>query len=370
MKFCILTHVKHKKAANILYAYGPYVKEMNLWFNFVDEVIVVAPISEITDLNQIDLAYNNANIKFIRIPLIEFTSIKKSFHSIIKIPFVLFGITKGILISDLIHLRCPGNIGLIACFVQLFFPFKKKTAKYAGNWDPKSNQPLSYRVQRWILSNTWLTKNMQVLVYGQWQNQTKNIKSFFTASYWGNEIIAYDKIKITGKLYLVYVGALIPSKNPLLSAKIAKELIDLGTDIELNFYGEGIERVNLEKYISENNLESRVFLNGNVNSHTLKLAYQKAHFLIFISKSEGWPKAVAEAMFWGCIPVTTNVSCVPWMLDLGKRGFLVNENEKEIAYLINHISQNDFNQKSMKASNWSQMYTLDKFLSELIKFIN
>jgi hypothetical protein len=32
-------------------------------------------------------------------------------------------------------------------------------------------------------------------------------------------------------------------------------------------------------------------------------------------------KAIAEGMFWGCIPVGTAVSCVPFMLDEGKRGF-------------------------------------------------
>ena len=70
-------------------------------------------------------------------------------------------------------------MGLIGAIVNILFPNKQKTAKYAGNWDPKSKQPWSYRLQKWILSNTFLTKNMQVLVYGEWPNQTKNIKPFF-----------------------------------------------------------------------------------------------------------------------------------------------------------------------------------------------
>ena len=54
---------------------------------------------------------------------------------------------KSIKKSDVIHLRCPGNIGLLACFIQILFPKKNKTAKYAGNWDPKAKQPLSYKLQ-------------------------------------------------------------------------------------------------------------------------------------------------------------------------------------------------------------------------------
>ena len=67
--------------------------------------------------------------------------------------------------------------------VQIFFPKKNKTAKYAGNWDPHSKQPWSYKLQRWILQNTFLTRNMTVLVYGEWPTMSSNCRSFFTATY-------------------------------------------------------------------------------------------------------------------------------------------------------------------------------------------
>lgn len=82
---------------------------------------------------------------------------------------------------------------MLGCLVQIFFPKKIKTAKYAGNWDPEAKQPLSYRIQRWVLSNTFLTRNIQVLVYGEWKQQTKNIKPFFTATYSKSEIIELKK---------------------------------------------------------------------------------------------------------------------------------------------------------------------------------
>ena len=31
-------------------------------------------------------------------------------------------------------------------------------------------------------------------------------------------------------------------------------------------------------------------------------------------------------MFFGCIPIATSVSCVPWMLGGGSRGILISEN--------------------------------------------
>jgi hypothetical protein len=39
-------------------------------------------------------------------------------------------------VADHIHLRCPSNIGCwVACSNS--FPKTPKSAKYAGNWDPK-----------------------------------------------------------------------------------------------------------------------------------------------------------------------------------------------------------------------------------------
>ncbi len=338
---------------------------MNLWLNEGDQLILIAPLMNNVEIDNIDLAYKYPNIKFIQIPEIQFTSFLKIIKSIFRIPQILSCIIKGVNQSDHVHLRCPGNIGLLGCLVQIFFPSKKKTAKYAGNWDPKSVQPVTYKLQRWILSNTLITKNMQALVYGDWQNQTTNIKPFFTASYWRNDIVPVSAKDIRGKLKLIYVGSLIPSKNPLLSIKVAKALIDSEREIELNFYGEGVERKRLEDFISENNLSDSVFIHGNVNSKTLIAAYQEAHFLIFISKSEGWPKVVAESMFWGCVPVTTAVSCVPWLLDQGNRGYLVQEDENMIVDVISKISQAEYNEKSKNAFTWSREFTLDKFELEV-----
>ena len=41
-----------------IYGYGPYIKEMNLWFKYVDEVILVAPVSQKAP-SKINLAYEH-----------------------------------------------------------------------------------------------------------------------------------------------------------------------------------------------------------------------------------------------------------------------------------------------------------------------
>ncbi len=373
MKICIITHVEHIKLDNQYYGYAPYIREMNIWLRYVDQVIIVAPIVN-SELNPIYEKYNHSNIDFYKVVEFNVTSISNIIKTIFRLPKVFSAVYSAMNAADHIHLRCPGNMGLIGALVQIFFPRKKKTAKYAGNWDPKSKQPWSYRLQTWILSNTFLTRNMQVLVYGDWDNQTKNIKPFFTATYSEKElrITNYELRSLNEELInFLFVGTLSSGKQPLYAIQLVEELCKRGKKVILELYGEGILRYELELYISQNKLESNVSLKGNQSKENVLKAYQNSHFLILPSKSEGWPKVVAEAMFWGCVPIATPVSCVSYMMGSGSRGIILQENIQEDIIQIEKIIQDSesYNKMSHEGQNWSRQFTTDKFEAEISKLL-
>ncbi len=366
MKFVIISSAKHGFEDNQCFSYAPYVNEINIWIKYADEIIILAPLS-LSNKSKICEFYNHKKITFVSLKAFNILTWLDVFKTVFHIPKILFQIFKIFKNSNHIHIRCPGNVGLLACFVQIFFPSKTKTAKYAGNWDPKPKSPLSYRLQKWILSNTFLTKNIQVLVYGEWENQSKNIKPFFTASYQETDKAIIKTRDFDNKIEFLFVGMLTKGKNPLYAIQIIEKLKLKFDTINLNIFGEGAEREKLEKYIEINNLQHFVTLKGNQNLETLKKAYQESHFLILPSKSEGWPKAVAEAMFWGCLPISTPVSCVANMLDNGNRGVLLSEkidfDIQEIITLLNNEVL--YQQKVTNAINWSRNYTLDYFEQEI-----
>lgn len=366
MKFVIITQVLHYFEDNKYFSYAPYVNEMNIWSNYVDQFSIVAPVSE-NKKTIIDISYKQNNLNFIKLNAFDIKSTKGFISSIIKIPINSFKIFSAMQKGDHIHLRCPGNIGLLGCLIQIFFPSKIKTAKYAGNWDPSASQPRSYKLQKWILSNTFLTKNMQVLVYGDWPNQTRNIKPFFTATYLEKDKKNINPRKLEKPIQFIFVGTLAIGKRPLFAAAILKKLIELKINAQLTFYGEGEMRNQLEDFISKNNLLNAIFLKGNQSKETILKAYQESHFMILPSKSEGWPKAVAEAMFWGCVPIATKISCVPNMLENGKRGLLLeNDLEKDCNSIISLITtEKQYEQMSLQAMNWSRKFTLDRFEAEI-----
>ena len=103
----------------------------------------------------------------------------------------------------------------------------------------------------------------------------------------------------------------------------------------------------------------------------VRKAYEKRHFVLLPSDSEGWPKAVAEGMFWGCVPVATPVSCVPFMLDYGNRGILLEMNLEKDVNQLETVLQNeiDYQIKSEKAVDWSRKHTLDVFEEEIKKLL-
>ncbi|WP_369753205.1 glycosyltransferase family 4 protein [Flavobacterium sp. WC2409] len=371
MKFVIFTHVLHSKEGNQYYGYAPYVREMNVWGENVDELVVVAPVTDCKK-SEIDSSYIHQNIQLIAISKFDVLSLRSVLATLFKLPKIIWTIFKAMKNADHIHLRCPGNVGLVACFVQILFPNKIKTAKYAGNWDPQSKQPWTYQLQKWVLSNTFLTRNMQVLVYGDWKGMTENIKPFFTATYKETEKKPIVQKELNTTIKFIFVGTLVKGKNSLYAIQLVENLYKKGIAVSLRLYGEGIERKKLEGYVLDKNLESLIHFEGNQSKERIQKAYQESHFVLLASESEGWPKAIAEGMFWGCVAVATSVSCVPYMLDYGNRGVLLEMDlEKDHDQLEGIIvNQNIYDAMQTNAVAWSRHYTLDIFESEIKKLLN
>lgn len=370
MNFVIITHVQHIKENSKYYGYAPYVREMNIWLKYVDQVTVVAPIEKIK-LDNIHLNYQYKNIKFKEVPNFNTTSFFNLFKTLFKLPSVLWTIFLAMKKADHIHLRCPGNMGLLGCLVQILFPNTPKTAKYAGNWDPNAKQPFSYKIQKRILNNTFLTKNMQVLVYGEWEGSSKNIKPFFTATYSETKKEGILPRSLKQKINFVFVGTLSIGKKPLYAIQLVENLKKMGVAVQLDLFGDGVLRTELEKYIVSHQLAGYIFLKGNQSKEVIEQAYKESHFLVLASKSEGWPKVVAEAMFWGCLPLTTNVSCVNYMIGNGSRGKLLDLNLEVDTQLVFDILHNEaqYLKMCMEARDWSQHYTTEYFESEIVKLL-
>jgi len=169
----------------------------------------------------------------------------------------------------------------------------------------------------------------------------------------------------------MFVGSLSEGKRPLIAIKLVEALISQGVDASLKLYGNGVLLEELEDYIKNSTFSEAISIEGFRNKKELKQRYRESHFLVLPSKSEGWPKAVAEAMFFGCIPVATNVSCVSWMMGEGERGIVipVDQDQAKKIILDKLEKRNELKVISKNAQKWSQQYTLERLETEIRKFL-
>ncbi|WP_194852192.1 glycosyltransferase [Nonlabens antarcticus] len=378
MKLLVISDAPIIERDGLKLAYAPYVKEMDLWMKQVSQVTILSPAKYSKKL--LWKPFANQNFQHQRVIRLEFHKWSSALKSLIATPSQTVLLWKAFKKADHIHVRAPGNLALLAGIIGAGYSFfnkkrsQRKTVKYAGNWDPNSKQPLSYRLQKWLFASPKWSKNTTVMAYGEWPNQSKNVKSFFTATYSEKEIQKYKKT-LGFPLQFVFAGTLAPNKNPQLLVELVQELNQQGIPSEAHFYGDGPmmeefkqlhsksgepsyefgvqssaeDACNVSSSAVENSstikdlepttgttftqdsvtpsseavlqrLDSSIsntfHFHGNQPTEVLKQAYEKAHFVFLASQSEGWPKVVAEGMWHGCVPIATPVSFVPWMLNI------------------------------------------------------
>jgi glycosyltransferase involved in cell wall biosynthesis len=142
----------------------------------------------------------------------------------------------------------------------------------------------------------------------------------------------------------------------------------------LKIYGDGKLNEQLKNYIIQKNLTNSVIMMGRKDLVELEDAYKKAHFVILLSESEGWPKVLAEGMWYGAIPVSSAVSCIPWMLGNGERGILIDDdknsftnNLEKIKFLL--MDPESLENMSQNSMNWAQEFTLERFERDIKEFL-
>jgi hypothetical protein len=91
IKFAIITHVNHIQKENEYFGYAPYVREMNIWLKYVDEVIIVASLKNGT-VTAIENVYVLDKVDFRKIPDFSFTTFISIVKSIFKLPLIFWKI--------------------------------------------------------------------------------------------------------------------------------------------------------------------------------------------------------------------------------------------------------------------------------------
>lgn len=312
MKLLIVSHTPHYKAGQTYVGWGPTVREIDSLTDIFDQIVHIAPLHpEPPPMSA--LAYQSARIQLRPVSPAGGHRALNKVAILARAPEYVRSILEELRTADVVHVRCPANISLIAIVLLALVRFpRNRWVKYAGNWRPNSGEPHSYALQRW-----WLNRGLHrgvVTVNGHWPDQPPHVRSFRNPSLTEQELSEAEQTasgkEMAAPVRLIYVGGLNRTKGVDQALNILARLNKRRILSTLDLVGDGPERHELESLAATAGVSHLVKFHGWLPRPTLGTVYSRAHIIVLPSRSEGWPKVLSEAMAYGVVPVSSNVSCV------------------------------------------------------------
>ena len=374
-RLLIVSHTPHYLNGSDIVGWGPTVREIDYLAELFDEVVHVAPLHQET-VPASSLSYQSQKVRFVSVP-----SAGGSFTQKLKIlavaPSYIGTILREMKKADVVHVRCPANISLIAV---LLLSFSRKPnlrwTKYAGNWSPKDREPLSYSVQRWLLDHNF--HKGFVTVNGEWPRQKSHVFPFYNPSLTREELLEAkalsEKKQLTDPIQILFVGRLDEEKGVERSLRIVQKLRLNGQHVTLELVGDGARKKEFENLVNSQNMESFVKFHGWLPRTSLPSLYSRSHILLLpTSSSEGWPKVLSEAMAYGAVPLSSDVSSIPQYLNRFGTGRSISPGDLNgyvdaIAWYIDHPS--DWKRESENGVQASKYFGYDHYLESVQKILN
>lgn len=363
----IVSHVVHYEYGGRLFAYGPYAREIDIWADLFPTVRIAAPLRREPPAGD-SLEFTRRNISVRPIAETGGETVGEKIRQLLAIPALLLALAREMRGADAIHVRCPGNVGLLGALVApLFSPFL--VAKYAGQWTGFPGEARTSKLQRAILRSAWWRG--PVTVYGRWPNQPRNVVPFFTS------LLADDQLERARRsardktfrlpLRVVYAGRLSADKNVDVLLSALSRLAPDGTAWRCSIVGDGPERASLERLAEGLGIRDRVLFTGALPHDRVLEVYESSDVLVLASDTEGWPKAIAEAMAFGLVCIGSDRGMVPEMLGEG-RGIIVPPRDLEaLTQALSSLVAKPQNcaARSLASARWGQRYSLESLKGSL-----
>jgi len=372
-KLVIVSHVIHYSWQEKIWAYGPYLKEIEIWADLFPEVVIASPLREEKPPDD-NLFFTKKNIYIA--PQIERggDSLLDKFWQIISLDVMVITLLKVLIKADVIHVRCPGNLGLLGVILSPLLS-KKRIAKYAGQWNGFEGETIANKLQRSILKSKWW--NSPVTVYGDWPDQPKHVIPFFTSMMTLEQVntakaIANNRSFNFSNFKVLFSGRLTNVKRVDVVLQSFSSFNAIYRNSELVILGDGPLKEELIKMSKELNLENHVKFVGALPYNEALNWFKWADCLLLPSQhSEGWPKVIAEAMCYGVVCIAVDHGQVAKMLD--GRGIILHQGSyEEITDALAFVQKNEnwAAQIAKEASDWSSQYSLEDLKNSLASLMD
>lgn len=372
LSLLIVSHVDHYEWNGELSAYGPYAREIDIWADLFSEIVIASPLLHAQPPRDC-LPFSRSNIRMAPQRRSGGDRFTAKAMQIVRLPSLIVRLARTMRGRDAIHVRCPGNLGLLGVILAPLFGVPV-VAKYAGQWNGYRGEPLSVKLQRWILGSPWWRKGV-VTVYGEWPGQPRQVVPFFTSMMTEQQVrtaaVAADSKTLTSPLQILYAGRLVAAKCVGTLIDAAAELKRQRLGFELHIVGDGEERSSLEQRAQAAGLGGSVHFHGAVSFSEAMRWHARANLLVLPSEhSEGWPKVLAEAMCHGVVCIGTDHGLLPWMLAGRGRVFHAGCADSLAAEILTVAGDEAlYRRLSRESARWAQQYSIEKLRDALAELL-
>lgn len=178
--------------------------------------------------------------------------------------------------------------------------------------------------------------------------------------------VADANIKVVREQKIISIGRLAYPKEFKLLLQAYKES---GVSMALEIIGDGPDKAMIKSEISRLDLRDVVAIRDNLEGpEAVRVELAKAEVFILISKHEGLPMTILEAMAAGLPVIASRVGGIPEEIDTAC-GVLVANKKESIAQAIRDLSDEHMQRQMGNASRkrFEDHFTVEKFLAETKK---
>jgi len=366
LKLAIISHTEHyqDKTGNIV-GWGPTISEINHLADHFNYIYHLGFFYEEAPKKS-SLPYSKSNIEFVSLPVSGGKTIWDKLGVLAVMPKLISKVNQYLKKVDVFQFRTPIGFGVYLIPYLSMMSNKKGWFKYAGNWNQK-NPPLGYALQRYFLKK----QARKVTINGKWSDQPKHCLTFENPCLTNQERHLGEEL-IREKDYLppyefCFVGRLEDEKGVQRILDALKKIDHSAFIKKIHLIGDGQKKGYYEKQINKNKLP--VKLHGFLSREQVFKIYKRSHFLLLpTTASEGFPKVIAEAVNYGCIPIVSGVSSIGQYIN-NENAFMVEPTNADkltqILKTIDKASVDDLKNKVRLCNEIAQYFTFEYYISRI-----
>jgi glycosyltransferase involved in cell wall biosynthesis len=269
--------------------------------------------------------------------------------------------------ADAVHAAIPGDVGTIGMLLAYLLR-KPLFVRHCGNWLVQATSAERFWI--WFMEKAAGGRNVMLATGGSAAPPSKrneNIRWIFSTSLTNNELSLYaakreqkplDRVRliITCRQEMEKGTGVVIESLPL----ILKEFPNTTLDV----VGDGIALDEFRQLSEQTRQSNRVTFHGKVNHETVLALLKQADIFCYPTRaSEGFPKAVLEALACGLPVVTTRVSVLPQLIENGCGVLIDKATPKALAVGVREVLTSDegYAKMSLRAVETARQFSLESW---------